>query len=212
MFWLVSVLWPLLLMTNASAFYDPGLQRWINRDPLGDIGNLVVVAASSLPDTISEAEELAAGDNFEAWCDANRNLYGALGNNLVNFTDSLGLSPSLNPANQAAAAECVQSAAAEGAKKLAQEKLKQEIIKKLAKDAAKKKAEELAKKKLAQKASEKMAKDMAKEIERRLGKEARREFHDAKSLADRTVEELRRDAKALFDAYGKDCPAWMTPR
>ena len=37
MFWLVSVLW-LLLVANASAFYDPGLQRWINRDPSEEEG------------------------------------------------------------------------------------------------------------------------------------------------------------------------------
>lgn len=35
MFWFFSVVW-LLLVSSASAFYDPGLQRWINRDPVGE--------------------------------------------------------------------------------------------------------------------------------------------------------------------------------
>ena len=39
MFWLVSFAW-LLLVTNAGAFYDPGLQRWINRDPIQEAGSL----------------------------------------------------------------------------------------------------------------------------------------------------------------------------
>ncbi|HEX5218609.1 MAG TPA: RHS repeat-associated core domain-containing protein [Verrucomicrobiae bacterium] len=30
----------LLTLTNASAFYDPGAQRWINRDPIGEHGGL----------------------------------------------------------------------------------------------------------------------------------------------------------------------------
>lgn len=32
------LLW-LVLITNASAFYDPGLQRWINRDPIEEDGD-----------------------------------------------------------------------------------------------------------------------------------------------------------------------------
>ena len=43
MFWLVSVLW-LLLVANASAFYDPGLQRWINRDPIEEEGGINLYA------------------------------------------------------------------------------------------------------------------------------------------------------------------------
>ena len=39
--WLVGLAW-LLLVANASAFYDPGLQRWINRDPIEEKGGLNV--------------------------------------------------------------------------------------------------------------------------------------------------------------------------
>jgi hypothetical protein len=48
-----------------------------------------------------------------------------------------------------------------------------------------------------------------------LGKEARREFHDAQHLRDRTGAELKQDAKAIYDENyektGKTCPRWMSP-
>jgi hypothetical protein len=71
--------------------------------------------------------------------------------------------------------------------------------------------EEAAAKKAAQKASEKLAKSIAKQIERDLGKDARREFHDMKDIVDRTAQQLKEDAKALYDQYGKQCPRWMSP-
>lgn len=37
--WFAGLLW-LLLVTNAGAFYDPGLQRWINRDPIEETGGI----------------------------------------------------------------------------------------------------------------------------------------------------------------------------
>ena len=62
----------------------------------------------------------------------------------------------------------------------------------------------------AEAASEKTATDMAKQIERDLGKNARREFHDLKQGGgDRTLEELKEDAKALYEQYGKKLPNWM---
>ena len=33
----------------ANAFYDPGLQRWINRDPLGDVGSVPMLARAYAP-------------------------------------------------------------------------------------------------------------------------------------------------------------------
>ena len=62
-----------------------------------------------------------------------------------------------------------------------------------------------------QPASEKTAVDMAKRIERDLGKDARRAFHDAKEggVGDRTLAELKADAKAIYQQYGKTPPAWM---
>ena len=60
-------------------------------------------------------------------------------------------------------------------------------------------------------ASEKTAKDIAKQIERDLGKNARRAFHDAKEggVGDRTLEELKADAQALYNEAGKDIPSWL---
>jgi len=63
----------------------------------------------------------------------------------------------------------------------------------------------------AQPASEKTAKDMANQIERDLGGDARRAFHDLKEAGtgDRTLAELKADAKALYEKFGKMPPKWM---
>ena len=59
-------------------------------------------------------------------------------------------------------------------------------------------------------ASEKTAKDMAKQIERDLGKDARREFHDMKGGGqDRTLNELKQDARWIYEEAGKTIPKWM---
>jgi hypothetical protein len=60
-----------------------------------------------------------------------------------------------------------------------------------------------------QKASEKTAKDMARQIEKDLGKPARREFHDFKKGADRTLQELKDDVRAIYEGTGKVPPRWM---
>jgi hypothetical protein len=86
----------------ANAFYDPGLQRWINRDPLGDIASLPVMTAGIAPWSESDsAGEMGAGEFFEAWTDINRNLNGAMGNNPLNFRDSWGLCGEEEAANAA---------------------------------------------------------------------------------------------------------------
>lgn len=60
-------------------------------------------------------------------------------------------------------------------------------------------------------ASEKVAKDMAKQIERDLGKEARRLFHDLENVADRSLEELKEDARYIYQQADKlwKLPTWM---
>jgi hypothetical protein len=62
-----------------------------------------------------------------------------------------------------------------------------------------------------EKASEKAAKAMARQIAKDLGKDARREFHDVKEpgSGDRTMEQLKADAQALYEKYGVPVPQWM---
>jgi hypothetical protein len=52
---------------------------------------------------------------------------------------------------------------------------------------------------------------MAKQIERDLGPDARRAFHDLKDggVGDRTLAELKADAKAVYQKKGKTPPRWM---
>jgi RHS repeat-associated protein len=55
-------------------FYDPNLQRWLNRDPIGEIGFNVLTSESSPFDR-----------------DYERNLYAFVGNSPLNYIDELGL-------------------------------------------------------------------------------------------------------------------------
>ena len=78
-------------------FYDPYLQRWPNRDPLGEDASMVYIAAAIDP----RIEPRSAGETaaiievvtepLAAFTRVNLNLYGALGNNPVSNVDPLGL-------------------------------------------------------------------------------------------------------------------------
>jgi RHS repeat-associated protein len=74
---LTAILTPLLLLLtsfhNASAYYDPGVQRWINRDPLGEPGFELI---RSHPPVAQPGEA---------------NSYLFVANNPLNRVDSLGL-------------------------------------------------------------------------------------------------------------------------
>ena len=51
-----------LTLTNASAFYDPGVQRWINRDPIGEAGALnLYQPANNNPVSLVDAWGLDVG-------------------------------------------------------------------------------------------------------------------------------------------------------
>lgn len=67
------VLFPLLNGSVASAFYDPVLGRWLNRDPLGEIG------FQSIQNTVFGRGD----DDF--------NLYRFVKNDGINHQDSFGL-------------------------------------------------------------------------------------------------------------------------
>jgi len=60
-------------------------------------------------------------------------------------------------------------------------------------------------------AAEKTAVDMAKQIKRDLGPEYRRLFHDLEKIADRTIAELKEDARYVYEKAGQlsKLPKWM---
>lgn len=93
----------------AHAFYDPGLQRWVSRDPLGDAESQAVVGADFAPWLAHENDntaELTGEEIMEAFTLVNRNLHAFGLNSPVNHIDAFGLEcdaglgpGSLNPEN-----------------------------------------------------------------------------------------------------------------
>jgi RHS repeat-associated protein len=126
--------------------YDPGLQRWVNRDPLGDVGSLATLTTDTVPlEEESYENDLPDVDFQEAWTSINRNLHTMVGNNPLNTVDSFGLAEcpnglgpgSLNPENLSAldtrtAGEIAKAAADRAKQKLAN--AVQRMIKQAAKD------------------------------------------------------------------------------
>jgi len=59
---------------TANAFYDPGIQRWVNRDPLGDAGTSARFQQQNAPDGYSNLFKFAqnhpqnASDAFGLRC------------------------------------------------------------------------------------------------------------------------------------------------
>jgi len=86
----LPLLFFLSLAPIASAFYDPSLGRWINRDPLGD--------AMSIPTERFAETRATAGELLTAYWTApyepiiGPNLHLFLANNPGNFIDPYGLS------------------------------------------------------------------------------------------------------------------------
>ena len=72
-------------------FYDPNLQKWPNRDPLGDIGSLVNLSAQFNRFLESSINMGMAEGPFEAR--GGINLYDYVGNNPINNIDLYGLAP-----------------------------------------------------------------------------------------------------------------------
>jgi hypothetical protein len=90
---LTALLAILLLLSaeRASAWYDPTTQRWLNRDPLGDVASLAILAVPMAQEVGSQnTGEVTEGEFLNGWVEVNRNLYRAVGNDSVNSIDALG--------------------------------------------------------------------------------------------------------------------------
>jgi hypothetical protein len=77
---------------SAAAYYDPGVQRWINRDPLGDIGSLPVMVSDAAPWADSDYGGGGIGESElnSFLTQINANLYATMGNDPLNQADSFG--------------------------------------------------------------------------------------------------------------------------
>ena len=76
-------------------YYSPELQRWSNKDPLGDQATMVhfaLVNRQEIPNLAhGRSMEKLANDLFDAFSRVNRNLYAAILNDPVNKVDLWGL-------------------------------------------------------------------------------------------------------------------------
>lgn len=101
---LLTVLALLSAAPQAWAYYDPGVQRWLNRDPAMEQGFELVrlqnrissVAPISRPAyanlRVEIGPESPPSDNAYSYADS-PNLYALTVNSPVNYIDGLGLSP-----------------------------------------------------------------------------------------------------------------------
>ena len=82
MIWLVTLLALFCAPHLASAYYDPGVQRWINRDPCGEVG--FEIARTGLPTTFWL---LRAAKSIET-----ANPYEGISNDEIDHVDADGRS------------------------------------------------------------------------------------------------------------------------
>jgi hypothetical protein len=74
---LVGLLLLLISLQTASAYYDPGVQRWINRDPIQERGgvNLYSVVGNAPPNAVDEDGLVFTGSGYyQCIKDANGNV------------------------------------------------------------------------------------------------------------------------------------------
>jgi hypothetical protein len=90
MIWLLTLLALLSTPHLASAYYDPGVQRWINRDPLGDFANLGMNGPfrSKTISVIHAHARRLRGSTFESL--AGPDLFEFVANNPMNSFDPDG--------------------------------------------------------------------------------------------------------------------------
>ena len=85
------------------AFFDPNAGRWLNRDPLNDIGGAacisrLVTPQIDYPNLLERAVRFADGDGslsdsiaLEDWSQVNGNLFSGIANDPINKVDPFGL-------------------------------------------------------------------------------------------------------------------------
>jgi len=99
----IAILFALLTAQAALAWYDPSTQRWLSRDPIGEPGFealRIATQTASLPPSVSPQmlnrwivrDPVPQIKNKKLFSDA-PNRYLFVGNNPINFTDELGLTP-----------------------------------------------------------------------------------------------------------------------
>jgi hypothetical protein len=99
---LLAALLPLLLLSaeRVSAHYDPGTQKWLNRDPLSDAGSIAETTAGFVPWTVSFGRiDITDADPTESWAHSNGNLFKVMANDPINWIDPFGQCPLANPIN-----------------------------------------------------------------------------------------------------------------
>jgi len=99
-------------------YYEPNLQRWINRDPLGDLGNLPV-AINGMPSADSDSgQESTDTGTLLFWAEMNCNLYTGIANRPIVALDYFGLAPGdPYPTCDAAGIQAIKDINAESIKK-----------------------------------------------------------------------------------------------
>jgi RHS repeat-associated protein len=74
-------------------WYAPNLQRWLNRDPVGELGFVRLLVVSGL----DQVKKMVQMLQFKATVGHQANLYDYVLNNPLNQSDPLGLEPALPP-------------------------------------------------------------------------------------------------------------------
>jgi len=191
---------------EARAFYDPGLQRWINRDPSGDSASLVYATAPLLLDAESDNAAPDDGKSSDVWVQVSQNLYGTLGNNPIGRLDAFGLTDNSLDAcgrsNPGEVAKLARQEAAEG-RAYSREALKRQTAKEAAQKGAKSYEEYMKHQNYVKQGLEKLKK-LKKLLDRTKGPKAQGPVKEAIELEEKV---LKGHLKEIAQKWPNGCPA-----
>ncbi len=211
-------------------FYEPNFQRWLNRDPIGEAGGINLYGfVGNNPINRMDPYGLAWYNpwSWGIWNSIANQVYPqsaiaptpAPVNPLVDPDDAAldqalanGATPgSLYPGAGQQTVDALSQAGKDALSDAAQLAMMAGFPEGEGLEAAEEAAAAAKAASKCEKASEKAAKTMARQIGKDLGKDAQRAFHDAKEpgSGDRTMEQLKADAQALYEEYGIPVPKWM---